>query len=44
MAQGPILIFDKATLQALNPDQAHWRKVLYPLSVEGPKSPILEAA
>ncbi len=24
MAQGPILIFDKSTLQALNPDQAHW--------------------
>ena len=24
MAQGPILIFDKSTLQALNPDQANW--------------------
>ena len=24
MAQGPILIFDKSTLQALNPDEAHW--------------------
>jgi hypothetical protein len=24
MAQGPILIFDKSALQALNPDQAHW--------------------
>ena len=24
MAQGPILIFDKSTLQSLNPDQAHW--------------------
>jgi hypothetical protein len=24
MAQGPILIFDISTLQALNPDQAHW--------------------
>ena len=24
MAPGPILIFDKSTLQALNPDQAHW--------------------
>ncbi len=24
MAQGPILIFDKSTLQALNPDEANW--------------------
>lgn len=24
MAQGPILIFDKSTLQALNPDEAQW--------------------
>lgn len=24
MAQGPILIFDKSALQALNPDEAHW--------------------
>jgi hypothetical protein len=24
MAQGPVLIFDKSTLQALNPDQANW--------------------
>ena len=24
MAQGPILIFDKSTLQGLNPDQANW--------------------
>ena len=24
MAQGPFLIFDKSTLQALNPDEAHW--------------------
>ena len=24
MAQGPILIFDKSSLQALNPDEAHW--------------------
>lgn len=24
MSQGPILIFDKSTLQALNPDEANW--------------------
>src|ERR1700722_19977585 len=24
MGQGPILIFDKSTLQALNPDEANW--------------------
>jgi hypothetical protein len=24
MAQGPVLIFDKSTLQALNPDQSNW--------------------
>ena len=29
MAQGPILIFDKSTLQGLNSDQANWMDNLF---------------